>query len=310
MYNPYSNAEFPQANQAQGLHHPQPHHPSFQQTQQAQYAQPNQFGAQPNQGYPNFFNDQAANIASQFAKNQFETSNQYLQQNFGLFLPGTNDLKFYFRVSNSYVFRKIVLIVFPYHHKNWNRSTVSDVDTGSVATPGASQLFVPPIYDVNSPDLYIPLMSFITYILLWAAFQGLKGDFHPQVFGYLASQTMAFSLVDIAIFKVGLYLLNCSTQSSLWDLVSFSGYKYVSIIVLLCWKHFFGNGWIVYYPVVFVLIINLAVFLMRSLKFLVLPNGVTGTANSVTISQRRIRIQFLFVYSLIVQGAIILFMSR
>jgi hypothetical protein len=312
---PGSQGPQPRANHgnfAQNLQHPQPHHSGLQQQQQQP---PNQFGGAqsfqnlqvPGQanGYPSFINDQAANIASQFAKSQFQTSNQYLQQNFGQFLNGSNDIKYYFKVSNSYVFRKIGLILFPYLNKNWNRVLANDNGDGSPAN-----MFAPPVYDVNSPDLYIPIMSFITYILLWASFQGLNGEFHPQLFGYLASQTIAFAILDIAIFKVGLYLLNCSTQSSIWDLVGFSGYKYVSIIVLLCWKHIIGTGYLTYYPVVIFLILNLSIFLMRSLKYLVLPSSNSTASNSVTSKQRKIRIQFLFVYSVIVQGLIILYMSR
>lgn len=293
-----------QPNMQQNLQHPQPQHPLYQ----GQYGNPPpQQQAQQSKGYPSFLQDPATSLASQFAMNGLESSNQYFQQSFGSFLPGTSDLKYYFRVSNSYVLKKILLVLFPYHNKNWTRVTTAEA-TGDPSTNAQSQ-FAPPIYDINAPDLYIPLMSFITYILLWASFQGLKGDFHPQLFGYLASQTLAFSFLDISIFKIGLYLLSCSTQSSLWDLVSFSGYKYVSVIVLLCWKHAFGNGWATYFPVVIFLIINLAVFLMRSLKFLVLPNSVTGTSNSITTKQRKIRIQFLFIYSVVVQGLIILFMS-
>ena len=157
-------------------------------------------------------------------------------------------------------------------------------------------------------------MSFITYILLWAVFQGLKGDFHPQLFGYLASQTLACSFLDILIFKVGLYLLNCSTQSSLWDLISFSGYKYVTIITLLCWKHLIGGSWMVYYGVVVVFTTSLALFLMRSLKFLVLPSANTadGTykSKSKTSNHRKIRIKYLFVYAFVLKYLIVLFMSR
>ncbi|CUM68517.1 uncharacterized protein PRCAT00006243001 [Priceomyces carsonii] len=346
-----TEAYLPLAYDQQNLHHPQPHHAAYQQgyqqqgRQQQQHPQQQQQQQQPGfqqlnfvqQGYqqqgavsglrdgpggdgagiggnagqggqfPNFLNDPAAALASQFAKNGFNTSNQYIQQNFGLFIGGTSDLKYYFLVSNSYVLRKLLIVLFPYHNKTWGRLSTTDIQGDS----SSLLQFATPLYDVNAPDLYIPLMSFVTYILLWACFQGLKGDFHPQVFGYLASQTVACSFLDILIFKVGLYLLNCSTQSSIWDLISFSGYKYVSIIVLLCWKHLFGNGWFTYYPVVFFLITNLAVFLMRSLKFLVLPNSIDGTAtNSVTAKQRKIRIQFLFLYSVVVQGIVILFMGR
>ena len=150
-----------------------------------------------------FLNDPAAALASQFARSGFEQSNQYLQENFGS-LQG--DIKYYFQVSNSYVFKKIILILMPYNHKDWNR--VSTKETGT-------NQFLPPNLDINAPDLYLPLMSFVTYILLWAAFQGINGDFHPQLFGYLASQTIAFSVLDVVIFKTGLYLLNCPQSKSM-----------------------------------------------------------------------------------------------
>lgn len=341
MYTPYGNVP-------QNLQHPQPQHVGAQAAQQAyqqppaaqyqqsaqyqQYGQPNQYAqttgqyAQPagqfgqpagqpqGQSSYNFLNDPAASMAAQFAKSSFGSSNQYIQQNFGSFIPGTSNLKYYFKVSNTYVYRKIRLILFPYRNQNWSRLTTTGLGASGVASPGTepSQLtYAPPVLDVNAPDLYIPLMAYITYILLWLVFQGLQGDFHPQLFGYLASQTLACSFLDILIFKVGLYLLNCSTQTSLWDLVAFSGYKYVSIIAILCWKHVIGGSWYVYYLVLFVVTANLSLFLMRSLKFMVLPSAdAVGSSNTISSKQRRIRIQFLFVYSAAVQFLIIIFMSK
>lgn len=245
-------------------------------------------------------------MAAQFAKSSFGQSNQYIQQNFGSYIPPAGELKYYFKVSNSYVWRKLALILFPYRHRNWARMTTAD----SAGSSGSGVSYAPPSEDVNAPDLYIPLMSFVTYILLWALFLGLRGDFHPEVFGYLASQTLACLFLDILIFKVGLYLLNCSTQSSFWDLVSFSSYKYVAIIVLLCWKALFGKLWLVFYSLLLVVVSSLSLFLMRSLKFLVLPLGSDNSANTISNSQRRLRVQFLFLYSVVVQFLIVLFMSR
>lgn len=353
MYNPYGNVAdtYQQQHQRlapkqpvsqQYLQHPQPHHPTqfnpqqqpmqapqheyspMHQQQHPHPAQPmnqphqQQSQQQPHQQQPtqsgfNFFNDPATALASQFARSGFEQSNQYLQENFGSFASfpaGVADMKYYFQVSNSYVFRKILLVLFPYRHKDWNR--ISTKETGQ------SQ-YLPPSHDINAPDLYIPLMSFVTYILLWAAFEGLKGDFHPQLFGYLSSQTLAFSILDVAIFKTGQYLLSCG-GGKLYDIVCFAGYKYVSIIVLLCTKHLIGSwlGTVGYYAIVFFLIVNLAIFLMRSLRFLILPmvnnnpngGGATAVSNSITSKQRKIRIQFLFIYSVIVQGLIILYLSK
>lgn len=239
-------------------------------------------------------------MAALFARSGLDSSNQYLQLNLGQFMSNAGDLHYYFQVSNSYVIRKILLVLFPYRNKNWSRMTTTA--DGSLLTQ-----FLPPSLDTNAPDLYIPLMAFITYILLWASFQGLQGDFHPQLFGYLASQTLACSFFDILFFRVGLYLLNCS-NSSFWDLVSFSGYKYVSIIVLLVSKHLVGASWMVYYTIVVAVTISLSLFLMRSLKFMVLPSA--GSSNTVSAKQRRIRVQFLFLYAVVLQFLIILFMSR
>ena len=233
-----------------------------------------------------FLNDPAAALASQFARSGFEQSNQYLQENFGS-LQG--DIKYYFQVSNSYVFKKIILILMPYNHKDWNR--VSTKETGT-------NQFLPPNLDINAPDLYFAINVVCHIYIIMGCFQGINGDFHPQLFGYLASQTIAFSVLDVVIFKTGLYLLNCP-QSKIYDIISFSGYKYVSIIVLLILKYLVGNYLgSFYYIVVLLLIANLSIFLMRSLRFLILPQS-TSMNNTITSKQRKIRIQFFYLFTLL-----------
>ena len=308
MSNPYGYAaDSFQPHQNNNLHHPQPIPPAAaasataqQQPQQQQYSQ--QVHGHPQQPqFGTFLNDPAAALASQFARSGFQQSNQYIQENFGSI---SGDIKYYFQVSNSYVLKKILLILFPFRHKDWTRILAKDNGLGQ---------YLPPTYDVNAPDLYIPIMSFVTYILLWAAFQGLSGEFHPQLFGYLASQTLAFAVLDVAVFKIGLYLLNCS-QIKIYDIVSFSSYKYVSIVVVLCLKHTIGHylGY-AYYLIVLIFILSLSVFLMRLLRYIILPpaNGNSVNNNSVvTSTQRKLRIQFLFIYSVVIEGFIFLYMSK
>lgn len=139
MYTPYGNAanmQQQQQQQQQNLQHPQPQHPSFQQPQQ--HAQYGNMGQQPQTQqsgpYANFFQDPATSMAAQLAKNSIGSSNQYLQQNFGSIISGTGDLNYYFRVSNSYVFRKILLILFPYRNKNWTRFTAENTGTSGNTT--------------------------------------------------------------------------------------------------------------------------------------------------------------------------------
>ena len=70
-------------------------------------------------------------------------------------LVPVNHLKHHFNVSNSYVIRKLRLVVFPWRHKPWTRKLRR-------SETGISE-FQPPRDDLNAPDLYIPgtLLRFV-----------------------------------------------------------------------------------------------------------------------------------------------------
>jgi YIF1 len=69
----------------------------------------------------------------------------------GGLIPVTH-LKHHFNVSNSYVIRKLRVVVFPWRHKPWTRKMRrSETGVGE---------FQPPRDDLNAPDLYIPGMVF------------------------------------------------------------------------------------------------------------------------------------------------------
>jgi hypothetical protein len=41
--------------------------------------------------------------------------------------------------------------------------------------------FGAPVVDINSPDLYIPLMASVTYVLAMGLLNGIGMKFHPEV---------------------------------------------------------------------------------------------------------------------------------
>ena len=57
-------------------------------------------------------------------------------------------LKHHFNVSNSYVIKKLQIVLFPWRHKPWSRR-VRRLENGQSE-------WSPPREDINSPDLYIP----------------------------------------------------------------------------------------------------------------------------------------------------------
>lgn len=74
-------------------------------------------------------------------------------------------------------------------------------------------------------------MAFVTYILLHTLFAGLAGNFRPDLLGRTATTAFAIVIFEILGLKLGCYLLNISNESQLLDLVAYSGYKFVGIIV-------------------------------------------------------------------------------
>lgn len=94
----------------------------------------------------------------------------------------------------------------------------------------AGPMFLPPREDTNSPDMYIPVMAFVTYILLSTLLAGLRGAFRPELLGLTATNAFAVVIIELLLLKLGTYLLNISNESQLLDLVAYSGYKFVGVI--------------------------------------------------------------------------------
>ena len=85
-------------------------------------------------------------------------------------------------------------------------------------------------------------MAIVTYILLSTLIAGLRGQFQPELLGYTASIGLVVVIVEIAFLKAGCYILNISSQSQLFDLIAYSGYKFVGIIVTIVVAEIFNGG--------------------------------------------------------------------
>lgn len=227
-------------------------------------------------------------------------------------------LKHYFNVSNSYVLSKLRIILFPWWHKPWSRQQRHSADPSAA---GAT-LYLPPREDPNSPDMYIPTMALVTYILLSTLLAGLRGAFHPELLGYTASVAIAVMGAEVIVIKTGTYLLAITSSSQLLDLVAYSGYKFVHVIVSLLLSHLLssvgiGGYWLSWAIFAYFFSAN-AFFLLRSLRYVLLPDqsgqgnfgGNAAGGYTVAKAQRNRRTQFLFVYSYLVQLGFMLWLSK
>ncbi|VEL30200.1 unnamed protein product [Protopolystoma xenopodis] len=123
-------------------------------------------------------------------------------------------LKHYFAVDNSYVARKLMLLLFPYAHSSW---ALSYDHSGPV----------PPRSDINALDLYIPSMAFVTYLLMSGIVFGMQNRFSPEYLGLASSQALAWIVVEILLLYFMLYLFRIQISLTYLDLIAYSGYKFV-----------------------------------------------------------------------------------
>jgi hypothetical protein len=213
---------------------------SPQQNQQYQYQQPSSMGSNSMNGAMNFWNPamtMAANAAvtgkfgdvnSQVMMNAAESmGKEFLQRGFAKAVPGLErsmlGLRPYFAVDNTYVRRKMTKVLFPFLFKEWARQEKMEPN------PDGYPTFALPHHDENAPDLYIPSMSLLTYVLLCALCYGNAGKFSPEVLPDVTSKCVVTQLLEVFAIRVGFYLMEAPV--AILDLLSYTGYKYLGLCV-------------------------------------------------------------------------------
>jgi len=142
-------------------------------------------------------------------------------------------------------------------------------------------------------------MALVTYVLLISIQSGLSSRFSPEVLGTSLSKALAVLLLEFIFVKTGCYILSIPGQSQVLDLVAYGGYKFVSIIpILVAGLAKFSRT--VYWLVFAYSFSATAFFLLRSLRYVVLPDpsSTPGNAGTVTQAQRGRRIGFLFIVAI------------
>lgn len=249
-----------------------------QQPQQFASQQPQQFAAQPRmnavdpnqqpfgQQFAMFQQPMVQDMALQYGQKLADQGKEMVNKEFEKYIPVTK-LKYYFAVDNRYVLNKLRLLFFPFAHKDWSLKYNQD-------NP------VQPRYDINAPDLYIPAMAYITYVVVAGFILGMQERFSPEQLGIQASSALAYNIFELIVYTITLYVSNISTTLRTLDLVAFSGYKYAIVVAILCASILFSSTG--YYIALVYCGSSLAFFLLRTLKAKVLSENIQTAAQAPT----------------------------
>jgi hypothetical protein len=148
----------------------------------------------------------------------------------------TASLRYYFDVTHYYVLQKTKLILAPFLEKDeWK-------DVYNQSNEPAS-----PRFNKHSVDLYVPTMSFITYLLLAAFAVGTQGEFSPELIGFYCTRGILLMFLETIVMLAGFYILDAKKDIPTIDLICIAGYKYVSVNVNIAVSILLG--WDLFYPV-------------------------------------------------------------
>eukprot|EP00913_Durusdinium_trenchii_P022924 g21525.t1 len=154
----------------------------------------------------------------------------------------------YFNVHHGYVLRKILWQLIPFHStkkkssdgelggdKDW---TVRVIDGLEVDIEEQMQMTEK---HEQEPDLYIPTMGFVTYVVLFGMVRGVQADFSPEVLSATISSTLVVLILELALMKGALFMSGAVNTPTL-DLFALLGYKFLYLSLHVGLGLLLGHG--------------------------------------------------------------------
>ncbi|VVC34589.1 Yif1 family [Cinara cedri] len=252
----------------------------------------------------NIFNP-ASNLVNAFGSNPIlaGATVQYGQkmlghvvdENVGKYTSGiSSQIKLYFAVDTHYVISKLVLLLFPFTHKDWSILLDSDVHQTE------DRKRTRPKSDLNMPDMYIPTVSFITYLLLLGLILGKQNQFSPELLSVQASRMLAWELFIVVVEMIFLYITNIQSSLCVLDLTAYSGYKYFGIVSCIPIGLIFGDA--AFYISLMYTSITFIYFLLFSMRIkLNTTPMVSNMVQPIMIEFQRKRTLYFLILALIIQ---------
>ena len=134
----------------------------------------------------------------------------------------------YFNVDHSFVIGKLRLILCAFFPSSSQAAYGDDLSTTNRLR-------------VNEPDLYLPLLAFLTYILTIGLSLGTDDKFEPDALGSVGMTGFLVLCFEVVVIRIAFIVLKISSMPVL-DCIAYSGYKYVGIALSTIAGILFGRA--------------------------------------------------------------------
>ncbi|XP_078728314.1 protein YIF1B-like [Lampetra fluviatilis] len=237
------------------------------------------------------WSDPLADMALKYGTNLAVRSREAVDRGISKYFP-IDKLKCYFAVDTVYVQNKLKVLLCPYTHKNWDLRFQKGEP-------------VAPKFDVNAPDLYIPTMAFLTYVVEAGLVYGTQDRFCPDVLWTRTNMALTWLLVEVLLVTLGLYLAALRVPMDIPEIMAYAGYKYVGIVLSVLAGLLLGRCG--YYVALLWNSCAFLLFMIQTMRLKILPDmDVAGRAQSVSAGRLRM---YLTVAIAAVQPLLMLWLS-
>ena len=198
------------------------------------------------------------NVAGNLIKEQFAKQAEGYSGYFSF-----DQVRPYFDIDNMFILKKLKLIFLPFLQKgDWKTENKEDY-MGSARRDFDYANQYEQSVDPYGVDLYLPIMSLITYTLIVGFHDGALEIFDPASLSYTVGNWLAIWVLESIAIKL-IFAIQGVQNWFFLDILWVSGYKFVSLIVLYL-SLIFGSSW-TYYPALIFIGITMSVFVIKTLK--------------------------------------------
>lgn len=152
-------------------------------------------------------------------------------------LPGfMESVRGYFNVNHGYVLRKMAWQLVPL--SSTKKKTGAELDSEKDWT---ARVFEGLEVEIEEPDMYIPTMGFVTYVLLCGLVCGLRNKFTPETLSATITYSLVALILETTAVKAALFMAGAAS-APIVDVAGLLAYKFFYLSLHIICGLLVGHG--------------------------------------------------------------------